>query len=54
MEVPIFIIIGPRRHPTNKRQLLVIEKGGLLSAKKGARYICRCEIIFGSGVGTER
>lgn len=28
MEVPVLIMIGPRRHPVDKRQLLVIATGG--------------------------
>ena len=54
MEVPVLVMIGPRRQPTNERQLLAIEESVFLGAKNGAGQIGGCEIVFGSRVGSER
>src|SRR5260370_3328581 len=53
VETPVLVMIGPRRQPPNDPHLLTIEESGPLSAEKGAGQIGRCEIVFGSRVGSE-
>jgi hypothetical protein len=39
MDIPVLVMIGPRRQPPNEPHLLTIEESGPLSAKKGAGQI---------------
>ena len=54
MEVPILIMIGPRRQSPNKPQLLAIEEAVLLRAKNGTGQIGGRRVVLGRRLGPER
>jgi hypothetical protein len=54
MDVPVLVVIGPRRQPPDKPHLLTIEQCVGLSAKKRTGQIGGGEIVFGRCLGPER